>query len=220
MALKIVKDGFWTFGLLFFGTKIIELLSGPESSNPFVLLKLNSSENLLVWFEQALPSLFANLLKLILSLYALVIILLILVFIILLIFNPKLDNTRVSRKAFISDTIKNIKKAGFLPLFESLGVFSIAFLMIPIVLSFIVFLTSNEIQTKYQFTLITISPLYLRFILAVLACYIGISSSIIMLFYNGKVMSSGKTKSPNLLSKSIGWVYLLAIILSFLNSHL
>jgi hypothetical protein len=134
----------------------------------------------------------------------------------LLIFNPKLDSKRVSRKAFITDSLKNIKKTGFSPIIESLGVFSIAFLMLPIVISFIVFLTSNEIQTKYQLTLITISPLYLRIILAVLACYIGISSSIIILFYNGKVMSSGKPESPNLLSKSIGWVYLLAIILSFL----
>ena len=65
------------------------------------------------------------------------------------------------------------------------------------------------------------TSIYFRFALAVIGCFIGISTTLLSIVYAGKTTSSEpKEKSLNkpkeLLKKMVGWVYISTIFITFL----
>jgi hypothetical protein len=215
---RLLKNLLITFIALFLGSAILEVLAGANNTRPLGIASINPPKPFGFWAQKVFPELIIKSFNTMMVIGLIVVSIIIIILLIVFVINPKKDNKHVTRKERLQEFKADIKKRGFKSILDLLGILAFFFFVLPIVSSFITFLTSNATSTGNSTTSIDFSSVYFRFILAVLACYIVLSLFFIGIIYQGKVMYSGSSNSvpPRLLNKVAGWIYLITFIVVLL----
>ena len=219
VLLRLFKNSGILFAALFFIGFVLEILAGPQDSLPFIVNEINPIKPLSFWVSMAFPNLVLKWLRTMAGFGLIVILLLFLVLIVMVIINPKTEEKRGTRKELLMGFFSNVRKEGFTPILDFIGILFLFFFIYPIITSLIVFLTTGNVSAGSTGTMslsIDFSSAYFRFLVAVVLCYLGISIAFISIIYQGKVIGSGSRSTPHLLDRVMGWSYLVAIIIAFL----
>lgn len=220
---RLFQNAFLVLVAMYFGSIVLTILSGSYKELPVGLPVLTPPQPIKNWVDLAIPDLLNKSLIVMGVIVALAIVFVFAIFLFNVIFNPKKDKNRISRIERINAYRENFKLTRLFSIVGGLLFLFFFFFILFAVPSVMIYLISNKVSNSMIVsTAVNIPPVFIRFMIAVVAAYLGISCFFLGIFWRWDIDKNiSETKPPSSspsspLRQMIGWIDMFAVVLTFL----